>query len=98
VLFEGFPINNFDSSPLAIPDDARCLKLGDGYRYGRPSNPEHLSQKLLRQWNDVGIGVVLCEQQPSTKALLDVVQGIACRRLLDLEDNQLCTAQNDRCA
>jgi hypothetical protein len=94
-VFERYPINDFDSSPPVVPDDTRRLEPGDSRRYGRPPNPEHLSQELLRQRNDVGIGVVLREQQPPAQTLLGTVEGIACRRLLDLDDDRLRTAQYD---
>ena len=60
-----------------------------GQGYAGAANAEHLRHELLRERKYVPSHEVACPQQPSAKAFLYVVRGIASSRLLRLREQQL---------
>jgi hypothetical protein len=53
------------------------------------TDAEHDSKELLLQQKVVRVDTVVCLQQPAAAALRDIVQGIACRALHDLQQTRL---------
>jgi hypothetical protein len=75
-------------APMGL-DQPISLQLGCHLRYGCPSHAEHAAQELMRERDDIAVGLVACLQQPSTQATGHFVQSIARRGLLDLAELKL---------
>ena len=84
MIFEsktGYGIHDLDVTapvldyPLSLQGSSDC-------RYAGPPYPDHAGQQLLRH-RDVHSHEIVQAQDPSAHPLLNSVNGVACRRLLD---------------
>ena len=77
------------------PNQARSLKLRCDLRNGRSSRSEHVGEKFVGEWNSVAVYPVARLQKPATQAGSNIVQGVTCRRLLDLAQLELHVSDDE---
>src|SRR5262245_40819301 len=93
-VFERRAVEDLDVT-AAVADQAGALQEAsrDGHR-GAP-HAEHLSEKLLRQRDDIAVDAVVRLQQPTAKSGLEAMQRIARNRLLDLRKQDIVVAHDE---
>jgi hypothetical protein len=93
-VFERRAVDDVDEPP-AVADQAGAVQEAsrDGHR-GAP-HAEHLSEKLLRQRDDIAVDAVVRLQQPTAKSGLEAMQRIARNRLLDLREQDIVVAHDE---
>src|SRR5262249_5728639 len=93
-VFERRAVEDLDVT-AAVADQAGALQEAsrDGHR-GAP-HAEHLSEKLLRQRDDIVVDAVVRLQQPTAKSGLEAMQRIARNRLLDLRKQDIVVAHDE---
>src|ERR1700730_9580409 len=77
-------------------DQPRGMQFPDHPRNRGSLHAEHFAQELLREGNDVALRPVAGLEQPPAEPRGDVVQTIACRRLLDLPECQFTISRDHR--
>jgi hypothetical protein len=83
LLFEFLLIDKLNLTPLT-PDKPSFLQLSDGHSNRSSLHTKHLAQELMRERNDVAFDFITCLEQPTTETRGNVMECVACGRLLDL--------------
>src|SRR6478672_7127464 len=83
--FQPFSVQDADAS-VAGRNQPVALESAQHHGDGGTMHTEHDRQEFLFQRKFVVVNTIVCLQQPATASLLDVVEGIACRALHDLQE------------